>query len=93
MLSERRPQTLIECLVENAKGEVLGKDDMWYCSKCKEHRQAFKKMELWSVPDVLVIHLKVRPWRAALCCAAPGMVRLTHPRRFIAALLLHQAVA
>ena len=29
-----------------------------YCPKCKEHRQAFKKMELWRLPDVLVIHLK-----------------------------------
>jgi hypothetical protein len=25
---------------------------------CKEHRQAYKKMELWRLPDVLVIHLK-----------------------------------
>ena len=29
-----------------------------YCPQCKEHRQAFKKMELWRLPEVLVIHLK-----------------------------------
>lgn len=63
-------RTLLECLNENAKGEVLGKDDMWYCSKCKDHRQAFKKMEMWSAPDVLVIHLKrfsfTKLWREKL---------------------------
>ncbi len=29
-----------------------------YCSNCKEHREAFKKMEIWKLPKVLVIHLK-----------------------------------
>lgn len=38
--------------------EQLGEMDMWYCSKCKEHRQAFKRMGLWKLPDVLIIHLK-----------------------------------
>jgi ubiquitin carboxyl-terminal hydrolase 4/11/15 len=26
--------------------------------KCKEHRQAQKKFELWRTPDILVMHLK-----------------------------------
>lgn len=29
-----------------------------YCPQCKEHRQASKKLDLWRLPDVLVIHLK-----------------------------------
>jgi len=41
-----------------AATERLGPDDPWYCNKCKEHRQATKKFDLWSVPPVLVIHLK-----------------------------------
>ena len=29
-----------------------------YCSKCKEHRNASLKTELWRLPPVLVVHLK-----------------------------------
>jgi uncharacterized UBP type Zn finger protein len=29
-----------------------------YCPRCKEQRQASKKLDLWRLPDVLVIHLK-----------------------------------
>ena len=38
--------------------EKLEESDMWYCRNCKNHVRAIKTMELWSVPDVLVIHLK-----------------------------------
>ncbi|RWW85184.1 hypothetical protein BHE74_00006162 [Ensete ventricosum] len=29
-----------------------------YCPRCKEQRQASKKLDLWRLPEVLVIHLK-----------------------------------
>lgn len=29
-----------------------------YCPKCKEHRQASKKLDLWKLPEILVVHLK-----------------------------------
>ncbi|CDW54707.1 UCH domain containing protein [Trichuris trichiura] len=29
-----------------------------YCPRCKKHQQATKKFDLWSLPEVLVIHLK-----------------------------------
>jgi len=29
-----------------------------YCPTCKKHQRATKKFDLWSLPDVLVIHLK-----------------------------------
>jgi ubiquitin carboxyl-terminal hydrolase 4/11/15 len=38
---------------------------MWYCPTCKEHRQATKKLELWRVPEVLVVHLKRFSYRCA----------------------------
>ncbi|EAY75361.1 hypothetical protein OsI_03257 [Oryza sativa Indica Group] len=31
---------------------------MWYCPCCKKHQQAMKKLDLWRLPEVLVIHLK-----------------------------------
>lgn len=29
-----------------------------YCPGCKQHRQASKKLDLWRLPEILVIHLK-----------------------------------
>ena len=29
-----------------------------YCPSCKKHQQACKKLDLWRLPEVLVIHLK-----------------------------------
>ena len=50
--------TLDDCLNEFGKEEILSQNDAWYCPRCKEHRRASKKFELWTVPDILVIHLK-----------------------------------
>jgi hypothetical protein len=49
---------LDDCLDEFAREEELGQDDLWYCPRCKEHRQAKKTLQLWRVPDILTIHLK-----------------------------------
>ena len=50
--------SLEECLDEFGKPEILSENDAWYCPRCKEHRRASKKFELWRAPDILVIHLK-----------------------------------
>eukprot|EP00268_Persea_americana_P027801 TRINITY_DN27076_c0_g1_i2.p1 TRINITY_DN27076_c0_g1~~TRINITY_DN27076_c0_g1_i2.p1 ORF type:complete len:926 (-),score=172.52 TRINITY_DN27076_c0_g1_i2:429-3206(-) len=50
--------SLFSCLEAFLKEEPLGPDDMWYCPTCKEHRQATKKLDLWRLPDILVVHLK-----------------------------------
>lgn len=50
--------TLDDCLAEFGKEEILSEHDMWYCPRCKEHRRASKKFELWKTPDVLIMHLK-----------------------------------
>ncbi|KAF3785485.1 Ubiquitin carboxyl-terminal hydrolase 8 [Nymphaea thermarum] len=49
--------TLYACLEAFLKEEPLGPEDM-YCPSCKMHRQASKKLDLWRLPEVLVIHLK-----------------------------------
>ncbi|CAA7391267.1 unnamed protein product [Spirodela intermedia] len=49
---------LFSCLEAFLREEPLGPDDMWYCPGCKKHRQATKKLDLWRLPDILVIHLK-----------------------------------
>lgn len=50
--------TLDECFSETSKSEVLSQDNAWYCSRCKEPRRATKTLEIWTVPDILIIHLK-----------------------------------
>ncbi|XP_006661646.1 ubiquitin carboxyl-terminal hydrolase 9-like isoform X2 [Oryza brachyantha] len=49
---------LFSCLDAFLKDEPLGPDDMWYCPRCKEHKQASKKLDLWRLPEILVVHLK-----------------------------------
>lgn len=38
--------------------EVLGPEDLWFCPKCREGVQARTRLDLWALPEVLVIHLK-----------------------------------
>lgn len=50
--------SLMECLEETAKSEILSEENAWYCGRCKELRRATKTLELWTTPDILVLHLK-----------------------------------
>lgn len=50
--------TLEECFAETSKSEILSEDNAWYCNRCKELRRATKTLEIWTVPDILVVHLK-----------------------------------
>eukprot|EP00455_Lapot_gusevi_P006773 TRINITY_DN128_c0_g1_i2.p1 TRINITY_DN128_c0_g1~~TRINITY_DN128_c0_g1_i2.p1 ORF type:complete len:941 (-),score=443.20 TRINITY_DN128_c0_g1_i2:252-3074(-) len=58
---------LSECIEAFSVEEVLGENDAWYCSRCRDFVQATKKMEVYRCPDVLIIHLKrfqyTRLWR------------------------------
>ncbi|XP_057511113.1 LOW QUALITY PROTEIN: ubiquitin carboxyl-terminal hydrolase 9-like [Actinidia eriantha] len=56
--TQQEAVSFFSCLDAFLKEEPLGPDDMWYCPRCKEHRQATKKLDLWRLPDILVFHLK-----------------------------------
>ncbi|CAL8385878.1 unnamed protein product [Gadus morhua 'NCC'] len=49
---------LKDCIELFTTKEKLGAEDPWYCPTCKQHQQATKKLDLWSLPPVLVVHLK-----------------------------------
>lgn len=49
---------LSDCFNLYTKMEELSEQDYWYCSKCKTHQRSTKKFDLWSLPKVLVVHLK-----------------------------------
>lgn len=57
-VSQKPTVTLDHCFQAFIKPERLDEDNKWYCSSCKEHVQALKTMELWRLPNVLIIHLK-----------------------------------
>ncbi|KAK6145183.1 hypothetical protein DH2020_022003 [Rehmannia glutinosa] len=56
--ARNEPLSLYTCLEAFLREEPLVPEDMWYCPQCKERRQASKKLDLWRLPEVLVIHLK-----------------------------------
>ncbi|KAF4521186.1 hypothetical protein B566_EDAN010648 [Ephemera danica] len=50
--------SLEECFELYTREEVLGPDDAWHCPYCNRKQEVVKKLGLWSLPDILVIHLK-----------------------------------
>jgi ubiquitin C-terminal hydrolase len=58
--------TLDQCFDTFTRPERLDENNMWYCSKCKEHVRAMKTMELWKLPNILVVHLKRFEFKHAL---------------------------
>lgn len=50
--------TLEECFSLYTKAEKLTEEDKWLCPQCNRQQEAVKRIGLWSLPDVLIIHLK-----------------------------------
>jgi len=46
------------CFEWYTEAEQVGEQDEVYCSGCKAHRRVFKRLEMWSLPPVLVLQLK-----------------------------------
>ena len=49
---------LQNCLDQFTKEEVLDRNNAWFCSNCKKHQEATKKIEIYKAPDLLILHLK-----------------------------------
>lgn len=47
-----------ECFNLFSRREQLDQENTVYCSNCKEHKQGFKKMDIFRLPKILIIHLK-----------------------------------
>ncbi|TSK87509.1 Ubiquitin carboxyl-terminal hydrolase 43 [Bagarius yarrelli] len=50
--------TLDECFQLYTKEEQLAPDDAWKCPHCKQLQQGMVQMSLWTLPDILILHLK-----------------------------------
>ncbi|XP_067570568.1 ubiquitin carboxyl-terminal hydrolase 43 isoform X1 [Pseudorca crassidens] len=50
--------SLDECFQFYTKEEQLAQDDAWRCPHCQALQQGVVKLSLWTLPDILIIHLK-----------------------------------
>lgn len=50
--------TLQDCLRLFSKEEKLTDNNRFYCSHCGARRDSLKKIEIWKLPPVLLVHLK-----------------------------------
>lgn len=50
--------TIARCFDEFVKEEKLLETEMWYCNNCKEHKMASKKLDLWHMPEIFIVHFK-----------------------------------
>ena len=47
-------QSIYACLQQFRTAERLGSNDSWYCSRCKKHVAAYKNMEIYKTPPILI---------------------------------------
>ncbi|XP_067874408.1 ubiquitin carboxyl-terminal hydrolase 8 [Heterodontus francisci] len=50
--------SLQDCLKLFSKEEKLTDNNRFHCSNCKAHRDSTKKLEIWKLPPILLVHLK-----------------------------------
>lgn len=50
--------TLLDCMSEFCREEILEGSDAWTCPKCRVPRRASKRLIITRLPTVLIIHLK-----------------------------------
>ncbi|XP_075714166.1 ubiquitin carboxyl-terminal hydrolase 8 [Rhinoderma darwinii] len=50
--------SLQDCLKSFSKEEKLTDNNRFFCSNCKTRRDSMKKIEIWKLPPVLLVHLK-----------------------------------
>ena len=56
--STSQEMNLLQLFEEFSKEEKLDKDNLYNCDNCKEQLEANKKIEIYHLPKILIIHLK-----------------------------------
>ena len=57
-LSSQVPPSLTKSMSLFVQSEVLDENNKWHCAHCNKDVCANKKTDIWSAPEVLIIHLK-----------------------------------
>jgi ubiquitin carboxyl-terminal hydrolase 8 len=71
------PCSLKETIRLFTKEEHVSGSDKWYCSTCHQHRDASKRIEIWKLPPILLIHLKRFVVLCTLCLRS-HIFKFTH---------------
>ena len=58
LLIKSKEITIYDCFEAFRTEEKLEKENSWYCSKCKKNQEAFKKLEIYRAPNILIVQLK-----------------------------------
>jgi ubiquitin carboxyl-terminal hydrolase 8 len=64
---------LEDCIEKFMEAEQLDERDAYYCPNCRRHVCALKLIALWTVPDILILHLK--RFTFDTCMLSGGMLR------------------
>ena len=56
--SSEQEINIYDCFKKFVKEEILEEHNEWFCSKCKQHQRASKKIDIYKAPTILIIHLK-----------------------------------
>ncbi len=56
--NKKKAISIYQCLDLFLKEEKLTTENQWYCPKCKEHRNANQKLDLYRCPPYLIIQFK-----------------------------------
>jgi len=57
-LAKEQHIAIYNCFEQFSAREKLSENDLWYCPTCKDHVQAFKRIEIFRAPPILILHLK-----------------------------------
>lgn len=50
--------SLDDCMAKFSAEELLQDENQVYCRRCKEHRDVYKKMDIYTLPHILIFQLK-----------------------------------
>jgi ubiquitin carboxyl-terminal hydrolase 8 len=64
---------LEDCIEKFMEAEQLDERDAYYCPNCRRHVCALKLIALWTIPDILILHLK--RFTFDTCMLSGGMLR------------------
>ena len=51
-------KNILNCFDKFIEREQMPAEETWYCPNCKQHLAPIKKFDVWSAPEILVVHLK-----------------------------------
>jgi hypothetical protein len=57
-LGKNKQIGVLDCFNKFIEREQMPPEETWYCPNCKQHLAPIKKFDIWSAPEILVIHLK-----------------------------------